>query len=64
MFIWCGGNWQPGRHVPDLNRFLLKQVAFIGVQMRTLTDGMRDTSIPPAASVLNDAACALCNLSD
>ena len=59
VLIWFGGLWEPSKHVPDLNRFLPKGIAVIGVQTRTLNDGLRDKANPPVAYVMNDACRAV-----
>ncbi len=59
VLIWFGGIWQPGKHVPDLSRFVPKQIAVIGVETRTLTDGVADKANPPVSYVMNDAARAV-----
>ena len=55
ILIWFGGIWEPSKHVPDLNRFLPKNIAVIGVETRTLNDGMQEKANPPVAYVMNDA---------
>lgn len=55
VLIWFGGLWEPSKHVPDLNRFLPKNIAVIGVETRTLNDGMQEKANPPVAFVMNDA---------
>ena len=59
MLIWFGGIWEPSKHVPDLNRFLPKNIAVIGVETRTLDDGMKEKANPPVAYVMNDACRAV-----
>jgi len=55
VLIWHGGIWQPSKHVPDLNRFLPAQIAVIGVETRTLTDGVEEKANPPVSYVMSDA---------
>ncbi len=55
VLVWFGGLWEPSKHVPDLNRFLPKQIAVVGVETRTLTDGMKEQANPPVAYVMKDA---------
>jgi acetyl esterase/lipase len=45
--------------VPDLNRFLPAGIAVVGVESRTLTDGVHDKMIPPVAYPMNDACRAI-----
>jgi len=59
VLLWYGGLWEPGKHVPDLQRFLPAGIAVIGVESRTLTDGMNDKINPPVAYPLNDACRAV-----
>lgn len=59
VLIWYGGIWQPSKHVPDLNRFLPKGIAVIGVETRTLTDGVTEKANPPVSYVMNDACRAV-----
>ena len=59
VLIWYGGIWQPSKHVPDLNRFLPKNIAVIGVETRTLNDGMKEKANPPVSYVMNDACRAV-----
>ncbi|MEI7730059.1 MAG: hypothetical protein WCO56_10835 [Verrucomicrobiota bacterium] len=59
VLIWYGGIWKPSKHVPDLSRFLPKQIAVIGVQLRTLTDGVDEKANPPVCYVMNDACRAV-----
>ena len=59
VLIWYGGIWEPSKHVPDLNHFLPEQIAVIGVQTRTLTDGMKEQATPPVSYVMNDACRAV-----
>ncbi|MDB5391918.1 MAG: hypothetical protein JWM11_7564 [Planctomycetaceae bacterium] len=59
VLIWYGGIWEPSKHVPDLNRFLPEQIAVIGVETRTLNDGMKDKVHPPVSYVMNDACRAV-----
>ena len=59
VLIWYGGIWEPSKHVPDLNRFLPQQIAVIGVETRTLTDGMQEKADPPVSYVMNDACRAV-----
>ena len=55
VLVWYGGIWEPAKHVPDLNRFLPEGIAVIGVETRTLTDGMNDKAVPPVSCLMNDA---------
>ncbi len=55
VLIWYGGIWKPAKHVPDLNRFHPKNIAVIGVQTRTMTDGMNDKVDAPVSYVMQDA---------
>ena len=59
VLIWFGGIWEPSKHVPDLNRFLPKNIAVIGVETRTLNDGMQEKVNPPVSYVMNDACRAV-----
>ena len=59
VLVWFGGIWEPSKHVPDLNRFFPHGIAVIGVEMRTLTDGMKDKANPPVSYVMNDACRAM-----
>ncbi len=59
VLIWYGGIWQPSKHVPDLNRFVPKGIAVIGVETRTLIDGMQERASPPVSYVMNDACRAV-----
>jgi hypothetical protein len=59
VLIWFGGIWEPSKHVPDLNRFLPKNIAVVGVETRTLNEGLKENAKPPAAYVLNDACRAV-----
>jgi hypothetical protein len=59
VLIWYGGIWQPSKHVPDVNRFLPVGVAVIGVETRTLNDGVREKANPPVSYVMNDACRAV-----
>lgn len=59
VLIWYGGIWEPSKHVPDLNHFLPEQIAVIGVQTRTLTDGMKEQAPAPVSYVMNDACRAV-----
>ena len=59
VLIWYGGIWEPSKQVPDLNRFLPARCAVIGVETRTLTDGMNEKVKPPVSYVMNDACRAL-----
>ena len=59
VLIWFGGIWEPSKHVPDLNRFLPKNIAVIGVETRTLNDGMQEKVNPPVSCVMNDACRAV-----
>ena len=55
VLIWFGGIWEPSKHVPDLNRFLPANIAVIGVQTRTLNQGMKEKANPPVSYVMEDA---------
>lgn len=55
VLLWFGGIWQPGKAVPDVNRFLPHGVAMIAVQTRTMTDATKDKASPPISYVLEDA---------
>lgn len=59
VLVWYGGIWQPGKHVPDLNRFLPQHIAVIGVELRTLTDGTAEKADPPVSYVMDDACRAV-----
>lgn len=59
VLIWFGGIWKPSKHVPDLKRFLPAGIAVIGVETRTITDGMEEKAIPPVSYVLKDACRAV-----
>jgi hypothetical protein len=59
VLIWFGGIWEPRKHVPDLNRFQPQHSAVIGVETRTINDGMRDKASPPVVYVMNDACRAV-----
>ena len=59
VLIWFGGIWEPSKHVPDLNRFHPAQIAVIGVETRTLNDGMAEKANPPVSYVMNDACRAV-----
>lgn len=59
VLLWFGGIWQPSKHVSDLNRFLPKGIAVVGVELRTLTDGMQEKANPPVSYVMNDACRAV-----
>lgn len=59
VLIWYGGLWQPSKHVPDLNRFLPKGIAVIGVETRTLTDGVEEQAAPPVSYPMRDACRAV-----
>ncbi len=55
VLIWYGGVWVAAKHVPDLNHFLPEQIAVIGVETRTLNDGMADKVAAPVSYLMNDA---------
>lgn len=57
--IWFGGLWKPAKHVPDLNRFLPHGVAVVGVQMRTMSEAVKDKLAVPISYVLDDACRAV-----
>ena len=57
VLIWYGGLWQPSKHVPDLTRFLPKGIAVIGVETRTLTDGVEEQAAPPLLGLLPFVSC-------
>jgi hypothetical protein len=59
VLIWFGGIWKPSKHVPDLNRFLPAGIAVIGVETRTLTDGVQEKAAAPVSYVMNDACRAV-----
>ena len=59
VLVWYGGLWEPSKHVPDLNRFLPAGIAVIGVQSRTLNDGIKDQVKPPVAYPMEDACRAI-----
>lgn len=59
VLVWYGGIWQPSKHVPDLGRFLPRGIAVIGVETRTLNDGVRDKAVPPVSYVMLDACRAV-----
>ena len=59
VLLWFGGIWKPSKGGPDLNRFLPAQIAVIGVETRTLTDGMEEKAKAPVACVMNDACRAV-----
>ena len=59
VIIWYGGIWQPAKHVPDVGRFFAAHCAVIGVETRTLTDGMNEHANPPVSYVMNDACRAV-----
>jgi hypothetical protein len=59
VLIWYGGIWEPSKHVPDVNRFLPAGIAVIGVETRTLNEGMREKASPPVSYVMNDACRAV-----
>jgi hypothetical protein len=59
VLIWYGNIWEPGKHVPDLNRFLPAHIAVIGVETRTLTDGIKEKANSPVSYVMNDACRAV-----
>lgn len=59
VLIWYGGIWKPAKHVPDPNRFLSKGIALVGVQTRTMTDGMQEKVPAPVSFVLEDACRAV-----
>jgi hypothetical protein len=59
VLIWYGGLWEPSKHVPDLNRFLPRGIAVIGVESRTLNDGMKDGVRPPVRYPMEDACRAV-----
>ena len=59
MLVWYGGLWEPSKHVPDLNRFLPAGIAVIGVESRTLKDGVNDKAVPPVSYPMDDACRAV-----
>lgn len=59
VLLWFGGIWQPSKHVPDLHRFLPAKIAVIGVETRTLNDGVQEKANPPVSYVMNDACRAV-----
>jgi acetyl esterase/lipase len=59
VLVWYGGIWQASKHVPDLNRFLPQHIAVIGVELRTLTDGVAEKANPPVSFVMDDACRAV-----
>ncbi|WP_020470138.1 alpha/beta hydrolase [Zavarzinella formosa] len=59
VLIWYGGIWEPSKHVPDVKRFLPVNIAVIGVETRTLNDGMKEKASPPVAYLMNDACRAV-----
>jgi hypothetical protein len=59
VLIWFGGIWEPSKHVPDLNRFFPHKIAVIGVETRTLKDGVAEKANPPVSHVMNDACRAV-----
>lgn len=59
VLLWYGGIWKPSKHVPDVKRFLPEGIAVIGVETRTLTDGMQEKANPPVSYVMNDACRAV-----
>jgi hypothetical protein len=59
VVLWYGGLWKPAKHVPDLGHFFPAQIAVIGVESRTLTDGMQEKANPPVSYVMNDACRAV-----
>ena len=59
VLVWYGGIWQPGKHVPDLNRFLPQHIAVVSVELRTLTDGTAEKADPPVSYVMDDACRAV-----
>lgn len=59
VLLWYGGLWEPSKHVPDLRRFLPKGIAVIGVESRTLKDGVQAGADPPVSFPMNDACRAV-----
>ncbi len=59
VLIWFGGIWEASKHVPDLKRFLPFNIAVIGVETRTLTDGVKEKANPPISYVMDDACRAV-----
>ena len=59
VLVWYGGLWKPAKHVPDLNRFLPQGIAVVGVESRTLEDGVADKVNPPIAYPMDDACRAV-----
>jgi hypothetical protein len=57
--IWFGGIWKPSKHVPDLRRFLPTNIAVIGVETRTINDGLEEKANPPISYVMLDACRAV-----
>lgn len=59
VLIWYGGIWEPSKHVPDLSRFHPAGIAVVGVETRTLKDGVQEKADPPVSYVMNDACRAV-----
>ncbi len=59
VLIWYGGIWKEAKHVPDLTHFFPKHIAVVGVETRTLTDGMQDKVPAPVSYVMDDACRAV-----
>jgi hypothetical protein len=59
VVIWYGGLWLPAKHAPDVNRFFPSHVAVIGVESRTLNDGMADKLKAPISYPMTDACRAV-----
>ena len=59
VLIWFGGIWEASKNVPDLKRFLPVKIAVIGVETRTLNDGMAEKASPPVSFVMDDACRAV-----
>lgn len=57
--IWFGGIWKPSKHVPDLKPFLPANIAVIGVETRTMNEGMEEKANPPISYVMHDACRAV-----
>jgi len=55
VVLWFGGLWAPSKGIPDLNSFFPAHCAVIGVEMRTMGDGIQDKISPPVSACLLDA---------
>lgn len=59
VLIWFGGIWKASKHVPDVKRFLPANIAVIGVETRTINDGLEEKANPPISYVMHDACRAV-----